>query len=167
MGVQCSKVLKLVVMASSYDDFGLPRRAHLGRRAHLLEVKISYLLVTRVDFGSVKHHKAVDDDADGCAVPYRSKIDHDGAWVSLSYHFSAGGAVVPMPIWSVEKWCRSTRSSSIRAILSTLWSYWDVVVGWVWLLRLVCTIYAYFISVSKRGQVVWDGGWYYVSHKGT
>ena len=59
----------------------------LARTERAVEVIISYLLVTRVDFGSVKHHTAVNDYTDGCAVPQRSKIDHDGAEVSLFNHF--------------------------------------------------------------------------------
>ena len=52
---------------------------------------ISYLLTTRVDFGSVKHRTAVNDNINGRAMLHRSKIDHDGAQISLSYHFSVGG----------------------------------------------------------------------------
>ena len=33
-------------------------------------------------------------------------------------------------------------------------------VGWVWLLRPVRTVVTFFRALSKRGQVVSDGGWY-------
>ena len=65
--------------------------AHPNARVGAGGSKISSLLVTRVDFGSVKHHTAVNDYTDGRAMPYRSKIGHDGAQISLSYHFSVGG----------------------------------------------------------------------------
>ena len=34
---------------------------------------------------------------------YRSKIDHDGAAISLLYHFGAVGRGRTVPIWSVGK----------------------------------------------------------------
>ena len=43
----------------------------------------------KADFGSAKQHTAIDDDLDACAVLYRSKIDHDGAEISIMYHFGA------------------------------------------------------------------------------
>ena len=95
-----------------------PKRAS-GCIAPAAEVKISYPLVTRVDFGSVKQHTAVIDNADGRAVPYRSKIDHDGAQISPLGHFSTGGGGVPGPYDPLGKWCRSTRSLPIRVIQST------------------------------------------------
>ena len=99
-----------------------PKRAS-GCIAPAAEVKIPYPLVTRVDFGSVKQHTAIIDNADGRAVPYRSKIDHDGAQISPLGHFSTGGGMggggVPGPYDPLGKWCRSTRSLPIRVIQST------------------------------------------------
>ena len=46
---------------------------------------ISYLLTTRVDFGSVKHRTAVNNNDDGSAMLYRSEIDHNNAEISLLY----------------------------------------------------------------------------------
>ena len=43
----------------------------------------------KIDFGSVKQRTAINDGPDACAVLYRSKIDHDGAEISLLYHFGA------------------------------------------------------------------------------
>ena len=54
----------------------------LARTERAVEVIISYLLVTRVDFGSVKHHTAANNDDDGRLVLYRSKIDDDGDEIS-------------------------------------------------------------------------------------
>ena len=52
---------------------------------------ISFLLTTRVDFGSVKHRTAVNNNDDGSAMLYRSEIDHNNAEISLLYHFGAVG----------------------------------------------------------------------------
>ena len=51
----------------------------------------------------MKHHTAANNDDDGRVVLYRSKIDHDGAEISLLYHFGAVGRSRPPPIWSVGK----------------------------------------------------------------
>ena len=64
---------------------------------------ISQLLVTRVDFRSLKHCMAVNNNDDGRAVLYRSEIDHDIAEISLLYHFGAVGRGRTVPIWSVGK----------------------------------------------------------------
>ena len=49
-----------------------------------------------VDFGSVKQIIAIDDNIDEREVPQRSKIDHDGAEVSLFNHFQVlVAALVP------------------------------------------------------------------------
>ena len=53
------------------------------------EQGISCLLATGVDFGSVKHHTAVNITTDGRAVLFRSGIDDDGAETSLLSRFSA------------------------------------------------------------------------------
>ena len=90
-------------MASSYDDiasqppYGESARGGQGRH-------ISQLLVTRVDFRSLKHCMAVNNNDDGRAVLYRSEIDHDDAEVSLVYHFSAvcrGHAMRDLDRWKV------------------------------------------------------------------
>ena len=57
--------------------------------------------------------------------------------ISVSVPVPGGG--VPGPYDPLGKWCRSTRSLPIRVIQSTSWSYWDIVMGWVWLLRLIST----------------------------
>ena len=75
----------------------------LARTERAVEVIISYLLVTRVDFGSVKQHTAVIENAGGCTVPYRSKLDHDAAQISRLCHFSDGGCGCTGPVWSVGK----------------------------------------------------------------
>ena len=77
-----------------------PRAANLraGGQGHN-----SCLLVTRIDFGSVKHRTAVNNNDDGRAVLYRSEIDHDIAEISLLYHFGAVGRGRTVPIWSVGK----------------------------------------------------------------
>ena len=69
------------------------------------EEEISYLLATRVDFGSVKHHTAVNIITDGCAVLFESEIDDAGAEIPLISHFSAGAALTataPVPMFSGE-----------------------------------------------------------------
>ena len=49
-----------------------------------------------VDFGSIKQIIAINDNIDGREVPQRSKIDHDGAEVSLFNHFQVlVAALVP------------------------------------------------------------------------
>ena len=53
------------------------------------EQKISYLLATRVEFGSVKQHTAANITADRRAVLFRSEIDGGGAEISPRCHFSA------------------------------------------------------------------------------
>ena len=62
----------------------------VGVRAYwvlgLMEQEISYLLATRVDFGSVKHHTAVNITTDGCAVLFRSEIDDRGAEIPPRCH---------------------------------------------------------------------------------
>ena len=79
-----------MIMASSYDDiasqppYGESARGGQGRH-------ISQLLVTRVDFRSLKHCMAVNNNDDGRAVLYRSEIDHGIAEISISYHFGAVG----------------------------------------------------------------------------
>ena len=91
-----------MIMASSYDDiasqppYGESARGGQGRH-------ISQLLVTRVDFRSLKHCMAVNNNDDGRAVLYRSEIDHDIAEISLLYHFGAVGRGRTVPIWSVGK----------------------------------------------------------------
>ena len=91
-----------MIMASSYDDiasqppYGESARGGKGRH-------ISQLLVTRVDFRSLKHCTAVNNSDDGRAVLYRSEIDHDIAERSLLYHFGAVGRGRTVPIWSVGK----------------------------------------------------------------
>ena len=57
----------------------------------------------KIDFGSVKQHTAINDNPDACAVLYRSKIDDDGAEISLLYHFGAVARIRSLPIWSVGK----------------------------------------------------------------
>ena len=90
MSAQCFIALKLVMMASSYDDMASQppcgKSARKGSGPH-----ISYLLTTRVDFGSVKHRTAVNNNDDGSAMLYRSEIDHNNAEISLLYHFGAVG----------------------------------------------------------------------------
>ena len=51
----------------------------------------------------MKHHTAANNDDDGRVVLYRSKIDHDGAEISLLYHFGAVARSRSLPIWSVGK----------------------------------------------------------------
>ena len=52
-----------------------------------------------VDFGSIEQVIAVNDNIDGREVPQRSKIDHDGAEVSLFNHFQVlVAALVPAHI---------------------------------------------------------------------
>ena len=74
-----------MIMASSYDDiasqppYGESARGGQG------------LLVTRVDFRSLKHCMAVNNNDDGSAMLYRSEIDHNNAEISLLYHFGAVG----------------------------------------------------------------------------
>ena len=60
----------------------------------------------------MKHHTAANNDDDGRVVLYRSKIDHDGAEISLLYHFGAvarsrslaqPAQALALPIWSVGK----------------------------------------------------------------
>ena len=79
-----------------------PKWALRGCIARAAEVK-SCPLVTRVDFGSVKHRIAVSNIDEVRAVLYRSKIDHDDAEISLLYHFGAVGRSRHPPIWSVGK----------------------------------------------------------------
>ena len=55
------------------------------------EAKLSQLLSMRVESRSVKHHTAVVDYDNGCAVLYRSKFDGAGAKISHHYYFSACG----------------------------------------------------------------------------
>ena len=64
---------------------------HKWRGGEGARVKLSYLLMTRFDFDSVKHPTAVNDNNDGRAVLCRSEIDHDCAQISLLYHFRAVG----------------------------------------------------------------------------
>ena len=74
-------------MASRYDISSSPAprgcESPLGSGAGKEE--ISYLLATRVDFGSVKQYTAVVITTDGRAVLFRSEIDDAGA----GYHRGA------------------------------------------------------------------------------
>ena len=56
-----------------------------------------------VDFGSIKQFIAVNDNIDGREVPQRSKIEHDGAEVSLFNHFQCWWPWSYLPLRSVEK----------------------------------------------------------------
>ena len=88
MSAQCFIALKLMIMASSYP---------------VRRIRTWGVLVTRVDFRSLKHCMAVNNNDDGRAVLYRSEIDHDIAEISLLYHFGAVGRGRTVPIWSVGK----------------------------------------------------------------
>ena len=88
-----------------------------GGGAGPAEVIISLLLVTRVDFGSVKHCTAVSDNTDGRALLYRSKIDHDGAEISHLCHFQCCHTAPPSYLRSSA---RSVPFDEIVANLSDL-----------------------------------------------
>ena len=67
------------------------------------EEEVSYLLPTRVEFGSAKHHTAVNITTDGRALLFRSEIGGGGAGISPRFHFSAGASLtvtVPRPMSS-------------------------------------------------------------------
>ena len=45
-------------------------------------------------------------------------------------------------------------------IQSTSGSPWDLVMGWVCLVRLIRALWGRFRAARKPGTVVWTGGWY-------
>ena len=47
-------------------------------------------------------------------------------------------------------------------IQSTSGSPWDLVMGWVCLVRLIRALWGRFRAARKPGTVVWTGGWYLV-----
>ena len=117
---------------------------------------ILYFLVTMVESSSETSLSVSNSTYGERAVLYSFEIDVDGVEISLLYQFGAGSPRVTRGarariFWS--KWCRAARSSSIRVIQSTSWSYWDVVMGWVWLLRLVCSVGTRLMGSSELGQV--------------
>ena len=71
-------------MASRYDisSSPVPEPSGPSHPRGAGEGEISYLLATRVDLGSVKHHIAVVITTDGRAVLFGSEIDDGGAEIS-------------------------------------------------------------------------------------
>ena len=47
-------------------------------------------------------------------------------------------------------------------IQSTSGSPWDLVMGWVCLVRLIRALWGRFRAARKPGTVVWTGGWYFI-----
>ena len=91
MDAQCFTDPNSILMASSCDDMASPAPHGPGAARGADEAKSSQLLSMRVESRSVKHHTAVVDYDNGCAVLYRSKFDGVGAKISHYYCFSACG----------------------------------------------------------------------------
>ena len=82
--VYCVTDPNSTIVASRYDISSSPAprgcEGPLGSGAG--EVKMSYLLATVAEFGSVKHYIAVVITTDGRAVLFRSEIGDCGAEIS-------------------------------------------------------------------------------------